>query len=321
MSEKATDKRPPKRFASIPQVVGLGIYLMVLGLLLIRTIFGIWPPVSPQPDQRDASRVTEAMARVTAAEGANPVDPAAVSKARSEVAAELEKFSKSAAAAPASEIEVSYGAKLGFKINVTWEQRLLLIVILMGALGSWLHASSSFVAYVGARNFISSWFWWYLIRPLIGSGLALVFYFVIRGGLLAANTEGSSVSHYGVAAFAALAGLFTERATRKLQELFETLFKTDDRPPDKLTEAPAGVQLEVKAGTVVKAGAAGQAVEITGGGFSDKTTAQVGGQKRTVTLVDDKTIQVALEAADVAQAGKVEITTQNPEGEVVIAVQ
>ena len=61
----------------------------------------------------------------------------------------------------------------------------------------------------------------------LGATLALIFYLVLRGGLLATGTGPNALNPYGVAALAGLAGMFTKQATNKLDELFSTLFKTD----------------------------------------------------------------------------------------------
>jgi hypothetical protein len=59
------------------------------------------------------------------------------------------------------------------------DARLILIVLCTGALGSYVHAATSFVSYVGNRRLVFSWVWWYVLRPFIGMVLALIFYFVI----------------------------------------------------------------------------------------------------------------------------------------------
>jgi hypothetical protein len=112
------------------------------------------------------------------------------------------------------------------------EVRFLLIAVLSGALGSYIHAATSFVDYLGNRKFVKSWTWWYLLRPFIGVALALLVYFAVRGGLISATTGASGLSPYGVAAIAGMAGLFSKQATDKLREVFETLFKTE-HPPDR----------------------------------------------------------------------------------------
>jgi len=129
----------------------------------------------------------------------------------------------------------------GCCIPVGTEVRLLLLVIVAAALGSYVHASTSFVSYVGNKSLAMSWAWWYILRPFIGMSLALIFYFVIRGGLLSTGTNADEISFYGIAAVAGLVGMFSKQATDKLEELFNTLFKTkegggDDARKDKLGE-------------------------------------------------------------------------------------
>jgi hypothetical protein len=129
---------------------------------------------------------------------------------------------------------------------VSPETRLLLLVMAMGALGSYIHAATSFVSYVGNRSFIRSWTWWYMLRPFIGVSLAIIFYFVVRGGFLSAGADASDTSPYGFAALAGLVGMFSKQATDKLEELFGDLLVTrkgggDQKRGDKLSaNRPAG---------------------------------------------------------------------------------
>lgn len=116
--------------------------------------------------------------------------------------------------------------------NIQPEMRLLLLVMAMGALGSYVHAGTSFVSYVGNRSFVGSWTWWYILRPFIGLALAVVFYFVIRGGLLSGGAVASDISPFGFAAVAGLVGMFSKQATDKLEELFNDLFKVSKEAGD-----------------------------------------------------------------------------------------
>jgi hypothetical protein len=104
---------------------------------------------------------------------------------------------------------------------------LLLLVLLAGALGAWIHVGRSYVDFVGNRTFRVSWIPWYLLHPLLGSGLALIFYLSVRGGFFMTGTKGSDVNPYGITAVAALVGLFSKQASNKLAEVFDTLFKTE----------------------------------------------------------------------------------------------
>jgi hypothetical protein len=104
---------------------------------------------------------------------------------------------------------------------------LLLLVLLAGALGAWIHVGRSYVDFVGNRTFRVTWIPWYLLHPLLGSGLALIFYLSVRGGFFITGTKGSDVNPYGITAVAALVGLFSKQATNKLAEVFDTLFRSD----------------------------------------------------------------------------------------------
>lgn len=125
-------------------------------------------------------------------------------------------------------------------VKLSDDARLMLIVLATGALGSYVHSATSFVSYVGNRRLRLSWAWWYLLRPLIGLALALIFYFVIRGGLLSTTANPEELSVYGVAAVAGLVGMFSKQATDKLREVFDTMFRTqaggDKARADKLAD-------------------------------------------------------------------------------------
>lgn len=107
------------------------------------------------------------------------------------------------------------------------ERTYLFIAVVAGALGSYIHLATSFADYVGNRQLLVSWLWWYALRPFIGMALAVIMYFVVRGGLILPNTSAEALSPYGIAAIGALAGMFSKQATEKLSEVFENLFKTE----------------------------------------------------------------------------------------------
>lgn len=126
---------------------------------------------------------------------------------------------------------------LWLSLTLGSDLRLILLVLIAGMLGSYVHATTSFVTYVGNRSMVDSWTWWYILRPFIGMILALIFYFVLRGGFLSTGAETTDISPYGIAAVSGLVGMFSKQATDKLREVFDTLFKTakgDDLRKDKL---------------------------------------------------------------------------------------
>lgn len=127
---------------------------------------------------------------------------------------------------------------LPFTVPLDGELRLLLISVLAGALGSFVHAATSFATYLGNRNLIRSWAFWYLLRPFIGMTLALILYLVVRGGFLAPQANAGMISPYGVGAVSALAGMFSKQVADKLKEVFENLFPSeqDEIREDKLGE-------------------------------------------------------------------------------------
>lgn len=114
--------------------------------------------------------------------------------------------------------------------DVWTEVRYLSLVAMAGALGSYIHLATSFADYLGNRQFVSSWKWWYVLRPFIGSALALIVYFAIRGGLISGGTGAGELSPYGITALAGLSGMFSKQATDKLREVFENLFKSQAPP-------------------------------------------------------------------------------------------
>lgn len=145
------------------------------------------------------------------------------------------------------------------------DQGLLLVAILSGVLGSIIHAGQSFAAYVGNRSLKFSWAWWYLFRPVLGAGLGVLFYFLLRAGLMGASGDG--VSPYGVAILGALAGCFSERATEKLREVFDALFRPANVNKDKLNEGDEAPKLTGVDPNPVPAGTTDLTIALKGKGF------------------------------------------------------
>jgi hypothetical protein len=98
-------------------------------------------------------------------------------------------------------------------------------VMVLASLGSAVHALTKFGTYQAKEPLTTDDTWWYVVRLPVGVALALVFYFVIRGGLLSVDTSTGAISPYGIGAIAGLIGLFSKQAVDKLLELFMTLFQ------------------------------------------------------------------------------------------------
>ena len=69
--------------------------------------------------------------------------------------------------------------------QISQELQLLLLVLFSGALGSSVYAMKSLADYRGAGKLYGSWYSFYFIQPFEGAGIALIFYFAVRGGFLA----------------------------------------------------------------------------------------------------------------------------------------
>ena len=106
---------------------------------------------------------------------------------------------------------------------LTDEERLFFIVALAGALGSLVHALRSFYWYVGNRELVLSWLAMYILLPVTGALMGLIFYIIFRGGLFPQATI-QQTSPFGFVALSVLVGLFSVQAALKLQDIAETVF-------------------------------------------------------------------------------------------------
>lgn len=203
------------------------------------------------------------------------------------------------------------------------EVTLLLLVAVLSALGSYVHAAQSFVDFAGNRRLVVSWVWWYPFRIFIGVALAEIFYFAIRAGFFGTDTPTQFINPYGIAAVAGLVGLFSKQATDKLREVFETLFQTaegyGDETRDDSLATPAPVLASVEP-VRLEAGSSELELTLRGEGFVRDSVARVSlptaagsaPLARDTTFVSSGQLLVTLDSADVAEAGSVSITVFNP---------
>jgi hypothetical protein len=200
---------------------------------------------------------------------------------------------------------------------------LLLLVAVLSALGSYVHAAQSFVDFAGNRRLVVSWIWWYPFRLLIGVALAEIFYFAIRAGFFGTDTPTEFINPYGIAALAGLVGLFSKQATDKLREVFETLFHTaegygDETRDDSLAN-PAPVLASAEPLTL-DVGSELLEIALRGEGFVRESVVRVSGPSleggapvpRETAYVNSGELRVTLEPDDVAEAGSLNITVFNP---------
>ena len=193
--------------------------------------------------------------------------------------------------------------KLGwYQPYITREIQLLLIVLVAGGLGCLIHGLKSIAVFIGNRIAISSWFWWYITRPLLGMAMAMVFYALLRGGFLAGTpSDAKVISPFGVLGIGALVGMFTDKAIGKLAEIFDLLFrsKADDATKDKLSSAlPTVTQLLPNP---VKAGSPAGTLTIKGDHLEKIIKVKVGQDERAVKSPSSaQQVTVDLLATDLA---------------------
>jgi hypothetical protein len=198
--------------------------------------------------------------------------------------------------------------------TVSLELRQMWLAACAGILGNLIASLLSFASYVGNRKLITSWLTWYLLNPLVGGGIAVLFYFVYRAGLVTTGGPISgTVSAYGIAALAGLSGMFSKAAADKLKEVFDVAFRAreNEKRADKLNPKPAINKMSparAPKGTQVVD------VEVRGEGFAENSVVHVDGIDRPATFVDTRLLRFKLTGNDLATARNVGVRVQNPDG-------
>ncbi len=194
------------------------------------------------------------------------------------------------------------------------EVRLLMIVLVSGALGSAVSAARTYANFHGLGRYEPSWTWWYLMKVPIGMGLALFLYMVVRGGLFSASLSDSgavmdTANPFGFAALGALAGMFAKEASDKLEEIFKAVFRTAEKPP------VARPKIDRLDPTAKKVHDPDLTLKVEGSGFDAKSTVKVGDKKRDSVFKNAGLLLVTLSSEDLAKAGKLPVVvTAGAEG-------
>ncbi len=202
----------------------------------------------------------------------------------------------------------------------TPDTALILLVALASALGSYVHAATSFGGYVGNRTLTRSWTWWYLLRFWIGIAIAVIFYFALRGGFLVADGSSSELNPYGIAALAGMTGLFSKQATDKLNEVFVTLFRVapefgdEARADSMVSPRPRITSLDPP--NVPSEVTEAQPVTVRGERFVPGSVVRVSprGEERETTYGGPDTLTVELRPEDLAEPGTLQLSVFNPDG-------
>jgi hypothetical protein len=185
-------EQPQKRYVTSAGTIFWALFIALVGVALISALVNLWPVV-------------------------DPTLPTNATTAQQDSAAQAH-----------NDVVFLWGA---FDLSLNKSSGLIVLAMVAGALGSFVQASLAFVHWVGVRQLETSWVWWYGFRLFSGAVLAVIVYLGIRGGLFGSQNATTEVNAYGTAAFAALVGLFSKQAIAKLQEVFNTLFRTDKEEP------------------------------------------------------------------------------------------
>jgi IPT/TIG domain len=327
-------------------IVGLSVYLVACCLLVLYGFIKLWPhptpsgepkaEVSASPSPSPSPTATPAPTATATAPATQTPSPSPIAAAASPSPSPSPSPTPSPSPSPSPsptpsgkaqlpEPELIYFFNGYLKAYVYSETRLLLLVMLGGALGSLLHSLRSLYWYTGNRQMVWSWAGYYLLLPFTGSMLAVVFYFVIRGGFFSPQASFEFTSPFGFAALSALVGIFSQQAVLKLKEVAETVFTKPQPGADTKQQKTAGsggaggaaatpLGPPPTIGTIApNTGPAAGAlpVTITGTGFANGVRVTFGGTLATVTALSPTSLTVTTPAHP---AGAVDVVVTNPGG-------
>jgi hypothetical protein len=300
-------------------LIALSTYLAALPVILIASLFWLWPAFEQAQEGAASAEVPAAVATnsPSPASSSSPA-PSSASPSASPTPAPSAS-APSVRSVPTSEATVNlFGRTL--KVTFTTGSSLLALSVLAGALGTCIYLVQSFVTFVGNRTLSSSWSLWYLLRPAQGGALAAALYFVLRAGVQGGPGISAPGNLYGVAALSVLTGMFVSNAIDKLRDIFDVAFASrpgmgDDERSGKPDERPPLEATSIDPRTVTT-GTAPVEVELTGSGFDTTTVVRVDGNDRTTRLVSPMRLRVALVPDDTRSAGTRRLMAVSDNGEI-----
>ena len=118
------------------------------------------------------------------------------------------------------------------------------VAFLAAGLGSTVSTSFSYLRHASTNaDWKSEYTPWYILRPLQGSVLGVIFYWLLKGGILAVlpakETQGYvDLDPVVLAGVCSLVGMFSRRAMIKLRETFKTIFSIKNDDSENLVSDP-----------------------------------------------------------------------------------
>jgi hypothetical protein len=140
------------------------------------------------------------------------------------------------------------------------EKYLIIVNALFGILGGSTYGLASLTIWIANNKYEKSWTLWYISRPIVGGALALIFYFLLRAGLVGGFPI--NVGDFGFAAISIIIGLLATTAMKKLRDVFDVLFGIAKREDDMGDEPTPAANASLKIGASTTKINAGEELEI-----------------------------------------------------------
>lgn len=186
------------------------------------------------------------------------------------------------------------------------DTRLLILVMLMGALGALLAASRSLANFVGNGTFLPHWSLFYLFRPVFGAGLALLVFFGYRIGAVVGVKGAAPADPFAATFVAGMVGLFADTVMQKLKDLISALLPSQDDRKDKMAAPGDAPSVESAEGSVQS-----RQMTVKGQNFAAGAGVSVNGNSRATSFVSSTELRVTLDVSDIA--GSVKVVVTNPD--------
>lgn len=303
----------------------VGGMLLVALLLLFWALIGIWPSPATLGAQRFLeATIEEKIAEKDLIEKKNTeVSDEAAEKTEAELALKAAEGRLSEAKTERSEAEADLENNIRvsrYQSQWVWvrayslDVRLMLVMLVAGALGSAVYSARAFAFHVGQGTYKTSWTWWYFLRLPMGMALALLMYLVLKAGLITGNvaldqTAADNVNIFGFAALAALTGMFSNQAYEKLKESYDHFFRTDEESDE---DNPRPV-IEKVSEVHVNAIGRDLIVTIDGQNFDESAAkVEVEGKDRQVKSRKVTELKFELKTEDVKEVATLSLVVVNP---------
>ena len=122
----------------------------------------------------------------------------------------------------------SKASLLFWNFEISDEGRLFILVLFAGAFGGAVITVRDLATGMRDLKLPPRSIPWFIMRPLVASGLGLGFYLVIRGGFFSPQADVEQTSPFSFVGLATLVGFFSDQAVKKLAEIADAAFSPRD---------------------------------------------------------------------------------------------